>query len=544
MNWLRSLTIAKRLYLNLLLLSAGILGVTLLMLWFFYQGLIEEKRTQTMYQVQQASSLVSHYYAQQQNGQLSELEARQQAITAIAGLRYGNDDYFWINDHHPRMILHPMKPELNGDDLSGFEDPDGKRLFVEMVRQVELAGRGFVHYLWPKPGLKEPVPKISYVQLFEPWGWIIGTGIYIDDVENQLTALAGKVMLMMLGLGALAVLVAIVLIRSILNPVGQTVNALRDISHGEADLRRRLDESGRDEITQLSQSFNQFCIRLGETIRRLSPISHEVAEASGRLSDIVRHNRRVSEQQSAETEQVATAMQEMLATSSEVASSAGQAASASRESSLAAEQGSQQVSHTCEHSSSLVDELSQAQHRLGALTERTKEIGTVLEVIRTIAEQTNLLALNAAIEAARAGEQGRGFAVVADEVRELATRTQSSTNEIEQIIHGLQQESDDTVTRMQTLMQRAEQTRGSAVQAGEALATITGHMQLINDMNNQIATAAEQQRQTTEEMSRNLCRLSELAEEVRHKTHETDSAGEALLNLGRRLSAEVDGFKA
>ena len=284
MNWLRSLTIAKRLYLNLLLLSAGILGVTLLMLWFFYQGLIEEKRTQTMYQVQQASSLVSHYYAQQQNGQLSELEARQQAITAIAGLRYGNDDYFWINDHHPRMILHPMKPELNGDDLSGFEDPDGKRLFVEMVRQVELADRGFVHYLWPKPGLKEPVPKISYVQLFEPWGWIIGTGIYIDDVENQLTALAGKVMLMMLGLGALAALIAVVLIRSILNPVGQTVNALRDISHGEADLRRRLDESGRDEITQLSQSFNQFCIRLGETIRRLSPISHEVAQASGRLS--------------------------------------------------------------------------------------------------------------------------------------------------------------------------------------------------------------------------------------------------------------------
>ncbi|MFH7565490.1 methyl-accepting chemotaxis protein [Oceanimonas smirnovii] len=544
MNWLRSLTIAKRLYLNLLLLSAGILGVTLLMLWFFYQSLVEEKRTQAMHQVQQASSVIQHYYAQQLSGQLSEAQARSLAKVAVAGLRYGNDDYFWINDHHPRMILHPMKPELNGEDLSGFQDPNGKRLFVEMVREIETGGRGFVHYLWPKPGLSEPVEKVSYVQLFDPWGWIIGTGIYIDDVETQLFELAGKVMLLMLGLGAVAVLVAVVLIRSILNPVSQTVSALRDISHGEGDLRQRLDESGRDEITQLSQSFNQFCARLGDTIRRLSPISREVTEASGRLADIVRHNRSVSEQQSAETEQVATAMQEMLATSSEVARSAEQAAEASRESSFAAEQGSQQVADTCQHSSALVNELSQAQNRLGALAERTKEIGTVLEVIRTIAEQTNLLALNAAIEAARAGEQGRGFAVVADEVRELATRTQSSTNEIEQIIQGLQQESDDTVTRMQTLMQRAEETQGSAVQAGEALATITERMTLINDMNNQIATAAEQQRQTTEEMSRNLSRLSELAEEVRSKTHETDSAGTALLGLGQRLSAEVDGFKA
>ncbi|MDP5292644.1 methyl-accepting chemotaxis protein [Oceanimonas sp. CHS3-5] len=544
MNWLRSLTIAKRLYLNLILLSAGILGVTLLMLWFFYQGLVEEKRVQAMRQVQSVVSLAGHYHELQQGGQLSAAQAQEQAMAAIAGLRYGDNDYFWINDHQPRMILHPMKPELNGGDLSGFADPDGKKLFVEMVRRVDEAGQGFVHYLWPKPGHEAPVEKVSYVQLFKPWGWIIGTGIYIDDVETQLMALAGKVMTLMLGLGTLAVLVAVVLIRSILNPVGQTVSALRDISHGEADLRRRLDESGRDEITQLSQSFNQFCSRLSDTIRRLSPISQEVNQASSRLSDIVRHNRSVSEQQSEETEQVATAMQEMLATSSEVARSAEQAASASEESAQAAEQGSQRVADTCEYSSALVEELGQAQQRLGALAERTQTIGTVLEVIRTIAEQTNLLALNAAIEAARAGEQGRGFAVVADEVRELATRTQSSTNEIEQIILGLQKESDDTVSRMNTLMQRAEETQGSAVQAGEALATITQRMGLINDMNNQIATAAEQQRQTTEEMSRNLTRLSELAEEVRSKTQETDSAGEALFSLGQRLTDEVNGFKA
>ncbi|WP_445400348.1 methyl-accepting chemotaxis protein [Zobellella sp. An-6] len=544
MKLLRSLSIAKRLYLNLLLLSVGILAVTLMMLWLFYQGLVEEKRTQAMRQVQSVVSLAGFYHQRQQQGLLPEAEARQQALAAIAELRYGNNDYFWINDSHPRMIQHPMQPKLNGEDLSGFKDPNGKALFIEMVEQVKAGGAGFVHYLWPKPGLTEPVEKVSYVELFAPWGWIIGTGIYIDDVHGQLMATVAKVTPVVLGLGTLAVLVAIALIRSILHPMGDTVRALRDISHGEADLRRRLDERGQDEVAQLSRSFNQFCSRLAVTIRQLSPISQEVNAAAGRLSDIVRHNRGLSEQQSAETEKVAAAMQQMLTTSQEVARSAEQAASASHASAEAARDGSGKVAQTRQVAAGLVAELTSAQHRLATLAERAQDIGKVLEVISAIAEQTNLLALNAAIEAARAGEQGRGFAVVADEVRSLATRTQRSTDEIQDIIQRLQSEASDTVAHMNGLMQQAKDTQGTADQAGDALAAISERMRLINDMNSHIATAAEQQRQTTEEMSRNLGRLSELAEEARLKTQETDSAGEALSGLGRKLSDEVNMFKA
>lgn len=544
MKLLRSLSIAKRLYLNLLLLSVGILAVTLMMLWLFYQGLVEEKRTQAMRQVQSVVSLAGFYHQRQQQGLLPEAEARQQALAAIAELRYGNNDYFWINDSQPRMIQHPMQPKLNGEDLSGFKDPNGKALFIEMVEQVKAGGAGFVHYLWPKPGLTEPVEKVSYVELFAPWGWIIGTGIYIDDVHGQLMATVAKVTPVVLGLGTLAVLVAIALIRSILHPMGDTVRALRDISHGEADLRRRLDERGQDEVAQLSRSFNQFCSRLAVTIRQLSPISQEVNAAAGRLSDIVRHNRGLSEQQSAETEKVAAAMQQMLATSQDVARSAEQAASASHASAEAARDGSGKVAQTRQVAAGLVAELTSAQHRLATLAERAQDIGKVLEVISAIAEQTNLLALNAAIEAARAGEQGRGFAVVADEVRSLATRTQRSTDEIQDIIQRLQSEASDTVAHMNGLMQQAKDTQGTADQAGDALAAISERMRLINDMNSHIATAAEQQRQTTEEMSRNLGRLSELAEEARLKTQETDSAGEALSGLGRKLSDEVNMFKA
>ena len=541
---LRSLSIAKRLYLNLLLLSVGIITITLLTLWLFYNSMIEEKRTQVRHQVESTVSLVNYFHQQQQQGQLTEPQAQQQALAAIATLRYGNNDYFWVNDDHPRMILHPMNSKLNGEDISKFTDQNGKALFVEMVQQVRNSGQGFVDYMWPKPGLAKPVDKISYVQGFAPWGWIIGTGLYVDDVQTQLTSITGKILMVVVGLGAIAMLVAFALIRSILHPMSDTVTALQNISHGEVDLRQRLNEGGKDEVTQLSKSFNEFCSRLAQTVRRLSPISQEVNAAAARLADIVSHNRGVSEQQSRETEQVAAAMNEMMASSQEVANAAEQAATSSHDSATAAQRGAQMVERTREESSSLVNELVDTQQRLGSLAARSQEIGTVLEVIRAIAEQTNLLALNAAIEAARAGEQGRGFAVVADEVRNLATRTQSSTDEIEDIIQRLQQEAGATVKHMESLMQRAKDTQETANQAGEALQAINQSMALINDMNSHIATAAAEQRQTTAEISESLNRLSELAEESRIKTQETDHAGETLSSLGHRLTEEMQTFKA
>nr|WP_243454015.1 methyl-accepting chemotaxis protein [Oceanisphaera pacifica] len=541
---MRSLSIAKRLYLNLTLLSAGVIMITLLTLWLFYHSLIDERRDQVRRQVESTVSLVSFFHHQQQQGLLSEQKAQQQALSAINTLRYGNDDYFWVQDNQPSMILHPMNPKLNGQDLRPFTDPDGKALFVEMANQVSNSGQGFVDYLWPKPGLANPVDKISYVQGFTPWGWIIGTGLYVDDVQDQLLSIASKIFLVVIGLGVIAIAVAFALIRSILHPVNATVLALQEISGGEADLRQRLNEKGKDEVSQLSKSFNEFCSRLAQTVLKLSPISQEVNSASERLGEIVRHNRSVSEQQSQETEQVAAAMNEMMASSQEVANAAEQAATASQASASAAQDGTLKVEQTQTESAKLVSELTDTQQQLSSLAARAQEIGTVLEVIRAIAEQTNLLALNAAIEAARAGEQGRGFAVVADEVRNLAIRTQNSTDEIEDIIQRLQQEASATVTQMNGLMQRATDTQHTADQAGDALQAINQSMALINDMNSHIATAAAQQRQTTGEISENLNRLSELAEEGRIKTQETDDAGETLSGLGRRLATEMSAFKA
>ncbi|MGO5000170.1 methyl-accepting chemotaxis protein [Oceanisphaera sp. W20_SRM_FM3] len=542
MSLLRSLSIAKRLYLNLILLSAGMLMVVCFMLWLFYHSLMAEKHTQAQRQVESVASLVNTYYQQQQQGLLTEAEAQRQALATIAQLRYGNEDYFWVNDALPRMILHPMNSQLNGQDLRPFTDPNGKALFVEMASVVASNGQGFVNYLWPKPSLKNPVPKVSYVQGFAPWGWIVGTGIYVDDVHTQLWDIARTVFLIGLGLAAVALSLAFLLIRSILRPLSDTVLALKEIAHGEANLTQRLDERGEDEVTLLSQNFNAFCTRLAQTVSKLTPISQEMNGAAARLTDIARHNRDASEQQVHETEQVATAMNQMTASSQEVATAASQAATASQVSALAARDGSDKVAQTRSESANLVLQLAHSQQGIGSLAERSQEIGNILEVIRAIAEQTNLLALNAAIEAARAGEQGRGFAVVADEVRNLATRTQSSTDEIAGIIQGLQHEANNTVTQMNELMQSAKNTQLTADQAGDALLAITDGMTLINDMNSHIATAAEQQRHTTADISRNLNRLSELADQTRVKTQETEQAGVALSGLGQRLATEMSTF--
>ena len=519
MSWLRSFSIAKRLYLNLILLSIGMMLVVSLMLWLFYHSLIAEKHTQAQRQVESVASLVNTYYKQQQQGALTESEAQRQALATIAELRYGDDDYFWP-----------------------FTDPNGKALFVAMAAVVASNGQGFVEYLWPKPGLEQPVSKVSYVQGFTPWGWIIGTGIYVDDVHAQLWSIARTVFLIGLLLGIVALGIAFILIRSILRPMSDTVQALKDIAHGEADLTQRLDEGGKDEVTLLSQNFNAFCARLAHTMRKLTPISQEMNSAAGRLADIARHNRDASEQQVNETEQVATAMSQMTASSQEVAHAAEQAATASKASAAAAMDGSDKVEQTRSVSASLVSKLAHSQQGIGLLAARSQEIGNILEVIRAIAQQTNLLALNAAIEAARAGEQGRGFAVVADEVRNLATRTQSSTDEVESIIQGLQKQANDTVLQMDELMHSAKATQDTADQAGVALLAITDSMALINDMNSHIATAAEQQRQTTADISRNLNRLSELADATRVKTHETEQAGETLSGLGQRLATEMRTF--
>ncbi len=540
---LRHLTISHKLWLLTLLITVGLITITALALEEYHSGLLEEKQQQTHMLVETAHSILSDVHAQQQAGKLTVEQAQQQARNEIKALRYDDTNYFWINDFDARIVMHPIKSELDGKDMAAFTDPDGKRIFTEFAAIAKRDGEGIVPYLWPKPGMSEPVEKISFVKAFKPWGWVIGTGIYVDDVEAAFWSHA-----VWLGLVALVVMgivlgFSIAITRSIVNPIRQTTTALDDISMGEGDLTRRLDEKGKDEIAKLSCAFNRFTEKIQQIIIQVSQISAQLATAAEELSGTTSQTHENITQQQNETQQVATAVTEMAATVKEIAESAEDAAGSAREADGQAQKGKQVVVDVTDAINNLANEMHSASDVINLLAKESESIGSVSDVIRGIAEQTSLLALNAAIEAARAGEQGRGFAVVADEVRSLASRTQQATTEIRDMIERLQSGTQNAVDVIHRSGETTSATVEKAHAAAESLDQIVSSVAQITDRNTQIASASEEQSAVAHEIDRSVVQISQLAEHSSLASEQVAQATAELSRLGETLQGMISHFK-
>ncbi|MHC5352111.1 methyl-accepting chemotaxis protein [Metapseudomonas furukawaii] len=337
---------------------------------------------------------------------------------------------------------------------------------------------------------------------------------------------------------ALTLAIALLLTRSIVRPLAQAVDVARTVASG--DLTHRIQVTGSDEPAQLLHALREMQQNLRDTLQRIADSSTQLASASEELHAVTEDSTRGLHRQNTEIEQAATAVNEMTAAVEEVARNAVTTSEASRHTDRTAQDGRDRVRQTVESISQLANDVTVTSEEVGQLAVEVRNISQVLNVIRAIAEQTNLLALNAAIEAARAGEQGRGFAVVADEVRALAHRTQQSTAEIEQMINGIQQGTEKAVGAMQNSMGRAQSTLQVAQAAGEALEDITRAIAEINERNLVIASASEEQAQVAREVDRNLVNIRDLAVQTSAGADQTSASSQEL----SRLAVDLNGLVA
>ncbi|WDG79515.1 methyl-accepting chemotaxis protein [Pseudomonas chlororaphis] len=348
------------------------------------------------------------------------------------------------------------------------------------------------------------------------------------------------VVVMIVVAGLMTIVLALLLTRSIVLPLSQSLNVAEVVAGG--DLTEDIRISGKDEPARLLQALKAMQHSLRETIRRIADSSSQLASASEELNCVTEDATRGLHQQSQEIEQAATAVNQMTAAVEEVASNAVATSEASRQSDLIAQHGREQVRQTVQSIESLADDVTANASQVEELAQKVYGISKVLDVIRSVAEQTNLLALNAAIEAARAGDAGRGFAVVADEVRALAHRTQQSTQEIEQMIGGIQQGTDQAVSSMQQSNSRARSTLELAKAAGAALEEIAGAITLINERNTVIASASEEQAAVAREVDRNLMNIRDLAMQTSAGANQTSAASQELSRLAVDLNTLVARF--
>lgn len=348
----------------------------------------------------------------------------------------------------------------------------------------------------------------------------------------------------------IAIFVAVLLLVTYLyvafyRSVLSSINTIAEGSHrlASGDLTTTVELESRDEMSSIASSFNEMSESFRNLVAQVVNSTSQVASAAEELSAVTDETNKGIARQQHETDQVATAINEMSATVQEVAGNATSASEATQAAESEAATGQSVVNNTVSSINTLADEVSRASGIIGELESDSEEIGTVIDVIRGIAEQTNLLALNAAIEAARAGEQGRGFAVVADEVRTLASRTQSSTQEIQEMIEKLQGGARRAVEAMNQSSEQAAQGVETAAEAGESLQKITAAVSTIADMNTHIASAAEEQSAVAEEINRNVATISEISEHNASGASQTAAASSQLANLAAELQQLIHRFK-
>lgn len=474
---------------------------------------MQSRMNATREHVEVAHGLLAWAHAQELAGKMTREQAQQMAAQVVGQLRYDDNEYFWINDLQPRMVMHPFKPELDGKDLGDIKDPNGLAFFNTMVAIVRRDSKGFVAYQWPRPGSEVPVDKISYVQGFEPWGWIIGSGVYVDDIRkgtvHQMAWTAGVV--------ACALLIAGYLFLSFYRVMDgglkETRRHLRAMAAG--DLTTSPAPWGRDEAAQLMLELRSMQDALRNVVARVRRASDEIVQSSREIAT-------GAADLSGRTDQAATNLEESSTSMEQISATAKSAAELSSEASQVARQNAQVASDGGRVMREVVDTME-------GIRSASAKIGQIIGTIDGIAFQTNILALNAAVEAARAGAQGRGFAVVASEVRMLAQRSGEAARQIKALIGG----NVDKVEAGVEIVRRA----------GVTIEHIVAASQRVDRLLSEVANGAREQGIGIAQISQSVQELDKMTQQNAMLVEQTANASSAMKEQANALVGQVSHFR-
>ncbi len=515
-------------------------------------GLYNAKKTEIQHTVEGVWGIIDHYASLSKSGAMDTAQAQAAAKDAVRHTRFAGENYFWIQDTTPKMIMHPIKPALDGKNLSNFKDPNGKFLFVEMVNVAKRKSAGYVEYQWSKPGFQQPVDKISFVKIQPDWNWIVGAGLYLDDIQS----LINKTLYIVLGVVSavvlLSLLITIIVSRGISLPLAKVVAMVTEFEQGRLSMRMHLNQ--KDEVGRMAASMDSFADSLQhDVIASLTKLSQgnidfdvvphgSEDEIRGTLKLLADDLNNIMSQVQIAGEQIASGSNEVSDSSQALSQGATESASSMEEISASMQELASQTKRSADgatQASKLAEQARIAAHNgtanmqemiaaMGDISASGKDIAKIIKVIDEIAFQTNLLALNAAVEAARAGQHGKGFAVVAEEVRNLAARSAKAASETADLIEGSVKKAQNGVTI-------ADRTAAGFSEIEDSVVKVTNLVK-------EIESSSHDQAQGIQQVTIGLGQIDQVTQQNTASAEEGAAAAEQLSGQAEKLRTMLTHF--